>query len=334
MSSRSTTEAAGRSNDHDGTFNTASTLTSRKTTTTKSSRMATINENSRLQSYYASLESRIGYRLMLGGTRHFGYYEPPLRRWCWRINTALRRMEDELMKALNVPAGATVLDAGCGDGHVAIHMAKKGGLRVEGIDVVERHIQRAANNARQAGLTDDQVHVQLGDYHHLDDLFAPETFDGIYTIETFVHATEPRAVLQQFFRALKPGGHLAMHEYDHLDSSEYDLSAEGRVAGRALAIVNKYSAMPANEAFSRGVLEAMLEDEGFENIQLRDLSRNIWPMLFLFYVLAWIPMIIITLLGLECYFINTLAGYWSWRGREYWRYVQITACKPSKGADV
>lgn len=35
-----------------------------------------INHNPSLQSYYTSLESRIGYRLFLGGTRHFGYYQP------------------------------------------------------------------------------------------------------------------------------------------------------------------------------------------------------------------------------------------------------------------
>lgn len=33
-----------------------------------------INENPELQSYYQSLESRVGYRLVLGGTRHFGYW--------------------------------------------------------------------------------------------------------------------------------------------------------------------------------------------------------------------------------------------------------------------
>lgn len=33
-----------------------------------------INENKELQSYYQSLESRVGYRLVLGGTRHFGYW--------------------------------------------------------------------------------------------------------------------------------------------------------------------------------------------------------------------------------------------------------------------
>lgn len=35
---------------------------------------ALINDNPELQSYYQSLESRVGYRLVLGGTRHFGYW--------------------------------------------------------------------------------------------------------------------------------------------------------------------------------------------------------------------------------------------------------------------
>lgn len=33
-----------------------------------------INSNPELQTYYQSLESRIGYRFVLGGTRHFGYW--------------------------------------------------------------------------------------------------------------------------------------------------------------------------------------------------------------------------------------------------------------------
>lgn len=33
-----------------------------------------INDNPELQSYYQSLESRVGYRMVLGGTRHFGYW--------------------------------------------------------------------------------------------------------------------------------------------------------------------------------------------------------------------------------------------------------------------
>jgi hypothetical protein len=78
-----------------------------------------------LQSYYASLESCIGYLLLLGGTRHFGYYDKDTY-WPFPINGALRMMEDHLFDTLGLKHRAQVLDAGCGVAHVAIHMAEKG----------------------------------------------------------------------------------------------------------------------------------------------------------------------------------------------------------------
>jgi sterol 24-C-methyltransferase len=47
-------------------------------------------------------------------------------------------MEDHLFNTLGLEKGAHVLDAGCGVGHVAIHLARRG-LQVQGIDVVDRH---------------------------------------------------------------------------------------------------------------------------------------------------------------------------------------------------
>jgi hypothetical protein len=41
----------------------------------KSGSQPHINDNCQVQAYYCGLESRIGYQLLLGGTRHFGFYE-------------------------------------------------------------------------------------------------------------------------------------------------------------------------------------------------------------------------------------------------------------------
>lgn len=78
-----------------------------------------INPNPVLQSYYASLESRIGYRIVLGGTRHLGYYATPTSSPI-PIGPALRAMEAEVLRALQCSRGARILDAGCGVGHVAL----------------------------------------------------------------------------------------------------------------------------------------------------------------------------------------------------------------------
>ena len=47
------------------------------------------------------------------------------------------------------------------------------------------------------------------DFHHLDN-FDDRSFDGVYTFETLVHATDPRRALKELFRILKPGATLAL----------------------------------------------------------------------------------------------------------------------------
>lgn len=61
-------------------------------------------------------------------------------------------MEDHLARLLDVPDGSTVLDAGCGYGHVAIHLAWCHRLKMAGVDVVDRHLSRARENVQRAGL--------------------------------------------------------------------------------------------------------------------------------------------------------------------------------------
>ncbi|KAI8714101.1 Methyltransf-25 domain-containing protein [Fusarium sp. LHS14.1] len=280
-----------------------------------------INDNSKLQTYYASLESRIGYKIFLGGTRHFGYYEHDTY-WPFPIGRALRRMEDKLAELLSLPPGATILDAGCGVGHVALHLAKNYQHRIQGIDVVDRHIAKAKRNFASSGLPDGQVSCRRMDYHHLETL-GDQSFDGVYTMETFVHATEPKVVLDGFFRILRPGGHLALFEYDHefVSDSPEDLAD-------SMKKINDYAAMPTNDLSHPGVFEEMLEEAGFTEVVVHDYSERIKPMTRLFYLIAYIPWLIITFLHLERYFINTVAGVESYRGHGRWRYVAISATKP------
>ncbi|KAK9491183.1 S-adenosyl-L-methionine-dependent methyltransferase [Lipomyces doorenjongii] len=277
-----------------------------------------INSNRFLQDYYGSLESRIGYRFVLGGTRHFGYYDKDTY-WPFPITRALRAMEERLFDSLRLESGAKVLDAGCGVGHVAIYMARKG-LRVQGIDVVNRHLHQAQRNIKAQGL-EDRVTVRKMDYHHLDGL-ADESFDGVYTMETFVHATDPEGVAKEFFRVLKPGGSIVLHEYDHAD-----LTATPNIKV-SMEEVNLIAAMPALNGFGPGVLQRIMEEAGFEEVVINDLSINVIPMLRLFFVMAIIPYFFIRLFGLEAWFVNAVAAVESYRGRHLGRYVAVSARKP------
>ncbi|KAI0109694.1 S-adenosyl-L-methionine-dependent methyltransferase [Nemania sp. FL0031] len=280
-----------------------------------------INPNPQLQSYYCSLESRAGYRLLLGGTRHFGYWDSNTY-WPFPLSSGLRRMEEKLAEALSLPTGSRILDAGCGVGHVALYLAKSRGLLVEAIDVVDHHVVKAIQNVKQSGLPEGTVRVSKMDYHHLE-IFDDQSFDGIYTMETLVHATDAKAVLAGFYRLLRPGGRLVQFEYDH------EVLGKKSPWGMAqhLKIINNYAALPMFTISEPGILKSMLEESGFQDVVVRDYSANIRPMTRFFFLLAIIPYIFIRLFRLERYLINTIAGVGLYLGYGHWHYLAISATK-------
>jgi ubiquinone/menaquinone biosynthesis C-methylase UbiE len=233
-------------------------------------------------------------------------------------------MEDRLFDSLDLEAGAKVLDCGCGVGHVAIRGAQRG-LRVTAIDIVDRHLEKARNNVRAANVS-DKVKVDKCDYHDLS-RYDDGSFDGLYTIETFVHATHPETALTEFARVLKPGGHAVFYEYDHVAPEMLRPDQQ-----KSLLDINTYSAMPALQRFNKGVLQGMLKDAGFADVRTQDISKNISPMLWLFFLVAYLPYLIIKFLGLESHFVNTMAGAEGYHAMKTGlsRYIVMSARKPPR----
>ena len=277
--------------------------------------MATVSD------YYHRLESRIGYRLLLGGTRHFGLYEIGTW-WPFPITTALRRMEERLYQTLGLKGDALLLDGGAGTCDVAIYMAERG-FRVEAIDLLDLHVGWARNNVKARG-QEKRIQVQTMNYQEL--AFDDETFDGAYTMETLVHANDPDQAMREFYRVLKPGGTIV-----HL---EYEQKVAGNAsATRKLARINAYSHMPAFTQFTFNTIQKKLENVGFEDVEVQDLSYNCLPMLRLFFILAVVPYILVRLLGLEAKFTNTMAAVDCYRIKEDMRVIMVKARKPAKTDD-
>ncbi|TLD17442.1 uncharacterized protein PgNI_00028 [Pyricularia grisea] len=281
-----------------------------------------INTNPALESYYQSLESRIGYKLVLGGSRHYEFYENG-QSFPFPIGRALRRMEQKLFEALQLPEGSRVIDAGCGVAHVASYMGKKG-LHITAFDVIDHHVSKARRNITKARLPEGQLTVQRMDYHHIETI-PSASHDRLYTIETFLHSTDPEAVLAGVYRVLKPGGRIALFEYKH-DLDDPD-APPGSLASD-LKEVNKWAAMPTCQRSNTGLFEDIIREAGFENVEVRDYSEYIRPMLRLFYYMAIMPYFFVRLFGLQRFFINTMAGARGFVGLGAWRYVAITATKP------
>ncbi|ATY59712.1 Methyltransferase type 11 [Cordyceps militaris] len=300
-------------------------MTTTTTAAAASQKDAVIGDHPAVQTLYQSLESRIGYRLVLGGTRHFGYWE----RDTWRmlpVGGPLRRMEEKLFESLDLPPGSRVLDAGCGVGHVSLYLAGRG-LQMTGIDITDHHLEKARRNIAKSAPLSSRVSIQKMDYHDLQ-TFEPGSFDGAFTMETLVHADDAAKVAAELYRVLRPGGHIVLNEYDYNFSSEDEIGPE---FAKAMRQMSAHGAMPTWDVARKGYFERLLADAGFVDVQVQDYSENVRPMLRLFWLLALIPNFFIQLLGLQRYFINTVGGAYAYNAREYWRYVSVSARKPSGG---
>lgn len=312
-----------------------------------------------VESYYTSLETRLGNALFFGGRSHLPYY-PSLspNAGIWRyskslnpfpIYPALLAMEDQVFESLKIQGNkkgegeGEVLDAGCGTGDMAIYFAKRG-LKVHTIDLLPDKVSISRKNAQHelgnlyktntASPTPTQttsvkclenLSIQEGDYHDLSPIFPSNRFDAVYTIETLAHATDLPAVLGEFYRVLKPGGRIALYEYDHWMSA----SAEGEICkvhqyGGVYPTATSTNATTGSEKDGRG-LAAIVRDAGFADVREEDLTANVRPLLRFLVICLFMLYVIVRVLGLEARFINTVAVVVNYR--RGWKYVGVTGRK-------
>ncbi|WP_332369729.1 methyltransferase domain-containing protein [Spirosoma telluris] len=107
-------------------------------------------------------------------------------------------------------AGLSVLDVGCGSGAITRSIAEKTGPtgRVLGIDPNENLIQQARQNAG----TLPGIDFQQADVFSFD---TTEQFDLVTCARTLQWLAQPEAALINMKRFVKPGGHLAILDFNH-----------------------------------------------------------------------------------------------------------------------
>jgi sterol 24-C-methyltransferase len=272
----------------------------------------------RVRAYYDKTESRWGYRVLLRGRKHFGYY--PLGQPKLSYAAAQERMEDELGQRLELPPGSSVADAGCGEGWVALRLADKFGLRVAGVDVLMDNIERAKRATVESGLA-KQLRFQVADYAQLP--FESGSFDGLYTMETLVHADDHIAALAEFRRVLKPGGRLVLFEYTMPRRDDMD-------ARKAAAFdeICDTSAMPSFRHFINGTLPDIVSGAGFKIVHAADFSKAVEPMLRSFAFWGTVPYWLARQLRLKHKVVNAMAGVELYRYRASWHYIAVVADTP------
>ena len=159
---------------------------------------------------------------------HLGYYGSPARRRDFR--QAKVDFVHELVRWSGLdqlPAGSRVLDVGCGIGGSARILARDYGFAVLGVSISPAQIARA--RALTPG-TLEHCRFAVMDALSLDlpDATEPVTgsargsagFDAIWSVEASPHMPDKQRYCDEMLRVLRPGGLLAIADWNRRDASQ------------------------------------------------------------------------------------------------------------------
>jgi ubiquinone/menaquinone biosynthesis C-methylase UbiE len=145
-----------------------------------------------------------------------GYYQSPdFTRWQGMLETEGREVFDkrqQIVAALDIRSGMTVADVGAGTGVFTLLFSRKVGGSGTAIaqDVSSEFLRGIEARARQANLAN--VRTVLGG--EKDAKLPAASVDLIFVCDTYHHFEYPQAMLASLHAALKPGGRLAVIDYE------------------------------------------------------------------------------------------------------------------------
>ncbi|MGA7720162.1 MAG: class I SAM-dependent methyltransferase [Ignavibacteriaceae bacterium] len=118
------------------------------------------------------------------------------------ISTVQKSASETLFNLLDIQPEESVLDVGCGPGDLTFKIKEITGARVVGIDASEGMIKEAVKNY---GYTN----IEFLTKNCLDINFDRE-FDAIFCNSSFQWFTNIQTIIINFYKALKPGGRIAI----------------------------------------------------------------------------------------------------------------------------
>ena len=114
-----------------------------------------------------------------------------------------------------LPEGSRILDVGCGIGGSSRILAKYYGFNVTGITISPAQVKRARE------LTPSELNCSFQVMDALDLKFEDGTFDAVWSVEAGAHMIDKTKFANEMLRTLRPGGYLALADWNSRDLREH-----------------------------------------------------------------------------------------------------------------
>jgi SAM-dependent methyltransferase len=110
---------------------------------------------------------------------------------------------ERILLWLAISPDSHVLEVACGSGGPALHLARRAGCRVTGVDVNEHGVATANEAAEREGFS-DRVRFQLADATRPLP-FGDASFDALLCVDSMNHLPNRLEVFREWARVLRPG---------------------------------------------------------------------------------------------------------------------------------
>jgi SAM-dependent methyltransferase len=171
---------------------------------------------------------------------------------------------DAFFERLGVRPGMRVLDLGCGPGFVSLELAERVGPtgEVVALDEAQHWTEWLAQKAKERGLPNLRTVTSRIEKADLQEA----SFDLVFSRWVFSFLSDPSAVAKLVARFLKPGGLLAIEDYNHEGVSIFPESDGFRAVVRATRALYKSH---GGDQFVMGRIPAIFAAAGLETVEIR-----------------------------------------------------------------